>query len=924
MGVAFSYYLFMLSGRLARAYPEYLSSLEKSGNYIEPADSATTTPLRPLDANLLDGADRSSSGSDGGRLHQPPRINYVTWAKQMAAWCFITVLARMLVCCVMLIFRDILLEELSAYVALHWSCDPTGLLVMVMLGCPVCMNIGQLWVQDQFLQAKSDSKDNERLISTSVVHHIQAEPDQDLRLSLTQQLARLSSAQALEGSAQDLQRQMRRGPERPRVQEYQKFQKQCCKLTAIIGGSIVTVVFLFAYSRVVWSHQADFDPCYVHVRSDDNILVNKESGLFNNPNNRLNAFPFYGYPPNLHNFTKVHANEKTGKKCRPENEHSTIRSFVENRDTLRLQNTSDTYVPVCMCCNNRAPRQGATTGRHNRAPNNCKQNGKGKDKDKWTCPNVGECCDRSTVLQFDLVLRESCAVCNIYNPCDQERCAARPDNIRNHQHIPMIVGVLFSLISNIYVIYTYKFDSKLREATATKLLVWASVVEVFYCICFGLQELSFRVPDTMCDSPACAEPSGFHAWPTWSRVADAYYKAYGYGDDPHWLDSAPPGQRGSAINWCMPMSFLYQLTWTASDTLYFMISIDLWLNLYASPFGSTKTRLLWYHIITWSLAFGFAIALVASGDWGVSHESLMEDFCWNVNFGRLKNDHSNWPFYMRVVYGLSVAYYVISLGIVVVAKAKISSLTMGQKEAREKSIREGIWVVAISSIWLGAWFLLYLGVLHNTQGVVKSLNVYPYRKLREIPWEETANPAFPVDYGDGGAWVTVWGFSLGARNVINFIIWRFVVIPRLNRDFKTQFFAKFKSFVQRNSVEEEDPRELKKVLQTELLFFTGLGIRGACRLAVEPATHEMDRSSQPWSSPAEAPSADSAEIGRGSQEVEVPLLDANATEKKLDRGVVEPILWVYYYPGHSFIYNILPMSKLLILSIVGYRMDRCW
>ena len=66
---------------------------------------------------------------------------------------------------------------------------------------------------------------------------------------------------------------------------------------------------------------------------------------------------------------------------------------------------------------------------------------------------------------------------------------------------------------------------------------------------------------------------------------------------------------------------------------YFMISVDLLLNIYSLPFGSTKTRMYWFHAVTWTLAISLAVLLIISGDWGVSHDSLLEDFCWNVNFG---------------------------------------------------------------------------------------------------------------------------------------------------------------------------------------------------------------------------------------------------------------------------------------------------
>jgi hypothetical protein len=589
-----------------------------------------------------------------------------------------------------------------------------------------------------------------------------------------------------------------------------------------------------------------------------------------------NQWPFYGYQEGLHNFTQAHPN--CFNETHDGKGHS-IEKFVQTRADLRVSDDQMAF-PTCMCCNNQKPRAFG-------ANNSCTKP-KQPDVKEWACPHAGTCCDRSTVLDPNEQLREDCAVCNVYNPCDQKRCAARPDNIRNTQHTPMIIGIVLSLISNFYVVYTYTFDDKLREATVTKLLVWAAAVEVLFCVCFVLQELSFRVPDDICLGDDCVETSTWHAWPTWDKVARSYYQAYEVksgevksGEEPPWKTTAPPGQRGSAINWCEQMSFLYQLTWTASDTFYFMISVDLLLNLYASPFGSTKKRIFWYHIITWALAIGFAITLVASGDWGVSHESLLEDFCWNVNFGRENHrDHSRLPNFMRVVYGLSITYYVISLGIVCLAKWKVSSLTMGQQQARGKTINEGMLVVFVSSAWLGVWAMLYFFiVLPTTHNIVKSLNVYPNRYTTG----DFSRPRFPTDYSQQEGLVSFWAFAVGARNVINFIIWRFVVIPRLNKDYKARWTEQIVGRLAGKNVEAEDSRELQKVLQQELLFFTGLGIRGACRLAVDSSgSQPVNRVSQPRTSPTEG--QNSAEIDHGPQEVEVDLPTANSKEESLGEG----------------------------------------
>ena len=86
----------------------------------------------------------------------------------------------------------------------------------------------------------------------------------------------------------------------------------------------------------------------------------------------------------------------------------------------------------------------------------------------------------------------------------------------------MLLGVLLSFLTNGYIVYTYYFDEKLQKATITRLLMWASLVEVMFCIAMLLQEASFRIPDTPCIDKAagCLELSGWHSWPSWHNIAE--------------------------------------------------------------------------------------------------------------------------------------------------------------------------------------------------------------------------------------------------------------------------------------------------------------------------------------------------------------------------------------------------------------------
>lgn len=78
-------------------------------------------------------------------------VRYSVWAKQMVTWCLIVVIAR--ACCGAIVYSlRHPLASFSEWLAAPFDGHPHLFLLVVMLACPVCMNVAQLWVQDTFLK----------------------------------------------------------------------------------------------------------------------------------------------------------------------------------------------------------------------------------------------------------------------------------------------------------------------------------------------------------------------------------------------------------------------------------------------------------------------------------------------------------------------------------------------------------------------------------------------------------------------------------------------------------------------------------------------------------------------------------------------------------------------------------------------------
>ncbi len=709
---------------------------------------------------------------------EEPRVNYQRWGAQLSVWCIITVAARMMVLGVQALLFP-MLRHFVGMIAQTMACKPNRMLMFVMVACPVLMNIMMLWIQDQFLKQK---------------------PEQDE-----------GSPSGPEGSLS--------GPPATKKRNY---RKTFCNWVLIgvmvlaIGG---TMLFYVVY---VGAEQGNYDHCYTQVRKTIDQNDPQKAPL-------KDEQVYYASHPIPHNFSLEH------KKCANDDSVRPLKDFLEHRgELIDMNGANRSGTPKCQCCNIQSVSSGSdvcTDG-----PN------KGEPR---SCSGVGKCCGRSLLHNMDKELVDTCSVCPIYLPCDQAFCPARPDFIRNAQHIPLLLGVFLSFLGNGYVLYTYSFDSTLQKATITKLLSCASVVELIKSASLLAQEMLFRIPRQPCyptldtdgngvlDAGDCAPPPQWHDWPTWKQVEEFSVRTT------HSNLLGQPfenGQRGGAVALCEEMSFIYQFTWTAYDSYFWMITVDLVLNLYTSPFGAQKR---WHFYHGWTLTFSLVLSvwLIAVGDWGVSYDSILEDFCWNVNWGQpglisgSTTSFSNSHILMPTVYGLSAFYYLTSLIGAVVAYCKVGKLTQGLREAREDSIKEGGQVVFLFSAWQLCFCCLYFWVLHQTHDIVKRVN-----------WQKG-----PRQYSqEDEPIVWIWAFVLGARNCINFVVWKFVVIPRHNKAYQSELIKMTKEYLSDAPSESSDAAavaELNEVLKREILFFTGLGIRSAVRFpygehnAGRPASH---------------------------------------------------------------------------------------
>ena len=751
---------------------------------------------------------------DGGNWNH---IDWILWAKQTLIWCAFVVGTRVLIFGVIFCARA-KFQWLSDIIAAWFVCAQTLLLAMVTIVCPTIMNIVQLLIQDIYLQGRLQRdrgpRDSDRGVHSHDHSRYSRPPPPVPQLG--------------DDSEEDWT-SVRTGLSDLSDSKYDTARRRCCALLLgliLSTGSAIVAVHVY---DAVYTEDYYYDRCSSHIDFRAQDFTHPENFKFTDPAKTTR-----------HDFSKAFQSTCVEPNVGGRRD-LTIKTILEHRlDLLQNDNkdcgsdfpscNSYNAKPACICCNQKEPSdftmpcEVETTTKDNHY----------ETQTRISCPSVGTCCARVELMSSPSKaaresaekLQEECQICPLYFPCDQKYCPARSDEIRSTQHTPMVVGALLSLLANVYVVYTYAFDEQLKRATIAKLLASAAVVAIVFTGSVLVQEFLFRIPI----DPWVPDEDGLrgqmpdpyqsiYGWPTWEAVANAREQ------DPNNRN----GGRGQAVKNCAEMSFVVQFTWTASDGFYFMVTVDMILDLFTSPFGSSRKRMWWYQGIVLTLSFCTATVLRLSGQWGVSDHSILEDFCWNVNFGH-KNTDRIWSW--GIIYGMTIFFYFMSFCAAGAAYNKASSLTQGMREARKETIQRAAYVASAGAVWAGIMAAVYLWVLSpgNADNISKYLNT---THLIDQGSENYGNAPNNYKTSAHAFIVRTFAFVVGFHNVINFLIFRFIVIPDLNHpDYGMFLGIQLRCCRQRSEDSQGSDGtgiQLNEHLQNELLFFTGLGIRSACR-----------------------------------------------------------------------------------------------
>jgi hypothetical protein len=436
-------------------------------------------------------------------------VSYGTWAKQLLLWVLVSAAARGVV---FLLFwwsassTDKPLQMFVATLAQAFACEPGDFETMVLLGCPLLLNIGMACVQDSMLR---DKRPPTKQISGAMGAALGSGAGDGLGVGLlafsTESPPEPGPSTAAVGGGEEDEEYEKVDP--PVVEKsYKAKQKACMKgCCSCLILSVLLVLWTGVLFKIHNSQQV-FDPCYIQVRAEyphDYLVPQPEhpnckasQPIKDQKTHQLQTFKSmiehrHGTCRQQRFFSRRFSSEsrsfaRTGSGQTDRNLKNRG-AFPFCADLVNKSAGDGRWKSMCKCCNARqasnltipcTPRQG--------------------ESGAMDCPGLGTCCARSTLHNPMPDLIENCSICTKYKPCDQHRCPARPDNIRNSQHIPMLLGVLMSFMGNCHVIFSFSFDKALQQRTITALLACAAAVELVYCIGFMLQELAFRIPNETC------------------------------------------------------------------------------------------------------------------------------------------------------------------------------------------------------------------------------------------------------------------------------------------------------------------------------------------------------------------------------------------------------------------------------------------
>eukprot|EP01047_Picozoa_sp_COSAG01_P021808 COSAG01_NODE_1277_length_10932_cov_18.121942_2_plen_341_part_00 len=253
--------------------------------------------------------------------------------------------------------------------ARSYACEPTRLLVYVMVGCPVIMNVGMLWIQDQFLAANDEKVDTgtKEPLAFELLSNFEGGPSQSTPGAHTDSLhSPLMSANTAAQDETALEANAVSTPDSKvevKRYTYRDSQRKCLRCCCGSMGLLVLLTLMIFFTWGIGQEQCYYDHCYVHVRVDSPTkpLMFKPGSEKRSRIEMKNLGSAYTLP---HNYSRAHT------RCTAK---------VLNADDIRLRIKSDQIVWLQPDCPGKSKCRAQIR----------------KDRDKCTSFNLTECTSKT-------------------------------------------------------------------------------------------------------------------------------------------------------------------------------------------------------------------------------------------------------------------------------------------------------------------------------------------------------------------------------------------------------------------------------------------------------------------------------------------------------------------------------------------------
>eukprot|EP01048_Picozoa_sp_COSAG05_P005181 COSAG05_NODE_301_length_11860_cov_30.927812_8_plen_626_part_00 len=315
------------------------------------------------------------------------------------------------------------------------------------------------------------------------------------------------------------------------------------------------------------------------------------------------------------------------------------------------------------------------------------------------------------------------------------------DNVRQ-QRWALLGGAVTTFLSTGYILLSYNNNKRLRRRPGS-ILCWRAACNMGFSAAVILNEVGYAIrgdfPSADC-LDGRAQPD-----PTWDPPA----LQCGQGLDPA-IPCPSDCVCGTRQN-CRAMSFAMQWFALGVESYYFVLSIDLLLNLVLSPFGSPTSRTKYYHIFVVFTSTASAIALSAGQSWGPSGaESApgtyqMMHVCWMKAFSIRKADIANrfwtgWGY----MYAPAAGYYLFGVLVLVYCWWWLRRGIPQTLKVRQRQMVAGTKLVVVLTVYLASLFIVFNEILNN----------------QDVLWVKV--------------FFAAW---FGARGIADAFVWLLVVVP---------------------------------------------------------------------------------------------------------------------------------------------------